>query len=152
MSPEPDTDFRPTKAAGTVGYIDPESYGLNVLTTKSDVYGLGVVLLELLTRKRAIFKIDETSGTPVSLVDFAVPAIKVGELAKILDPRVAPPELNEMEALELVAYTAMHCVNLEGKDRPTMADIVANLERALSLCESSSHGSISSGTISVVSD
>ncbi|XP_015931296.1 putative serine/threonine-protein kinase-like protein CCR3 [Arachis duranensis] len=152
MSPEPDTDFRPTKAAGTVGYIDPESYGLNVLTTKSDVYGLGVVLLELLTGKRAIFKIDETSGTPVSLVDFAVPAIKVGELAKILDPRVAPPELNEMEALELVAYTAMHCVNLEGKDRPTMADIVANLERALSLCESSSHGSISSGTISVVSD
>ncbi|RYQ99951.1 hypothetical protein Ahy_B07g087980 [Arachis hypogaea] len=152
MSPESDIDFRPTKAAGTVGYIDPEYYGLNVLTAKSDVYGLGVVLLELLTGKRAIFKIDETSGTPVSIVDFAVPAIKVGELAKILDPRVAPPELNEMEALELVAYTAMHCVNLEGKDRPTMADIVANLERALSLCESSSHGSISSGTISVVSE
>ncbi|KAL9316249.1 hypothetical protein ACSQ67_017250 [Phaseolus vulgaris] len=151
MSPESDLDYRPTKAAGTVGYIDPEYYGLNVLTAKSDVYGLGVVLLELLTGKRAIFKNDENGGTPVSLVDFAVPVIMAEELAKILDPRVEPPELNETEAVELVAYTAMHCVNLEGKDRPTMADIVANLERALALCDTS-HGSISSGTVSIVSD
>ncbi|RZB73010.1 putative serine/threonine-protein kinase-like protein CCR3 [Glycine soja] len=151
MSPEPDRDHRPMKAAGTVGYIDPEYYGLNVLTAKSDVYGLGVVLLELLTGKRAIFKYGEDGGTPLSVVDFAVPAILAGELVKILDPRVGPPDVNEAEAVELVAYTAIHCVNLEGKDRPTMADIVANLERALAICESS-HDSTSSGTISVVSE
>ncbi|KAF7830942.1 putative serine/threonine-protein kinase-like protein CCR3 [Senna tora] len=152
MGPDTDQDYRPTKAAGTVGYIDPEYYGLNVLTAKSDVYGFGIVLLELLTGKRAIFKDGENGGTPVSVVDFAVPAIMAGELVKILDPRVGPPELNESEAVELVAYTAMHCVNLEGKDRPTMTDIVANLERALALCDSS-HGSISSsGTISIVSE
>lgn len=152
MGPESERDFRPMKAAGTVGYIDPEYYGLNVLTAKSDVYGLGVVLLELLTGKRAIFKDDESGGTPVSLVDFAVPAIMAGELVKILDKRVGPPEINEAEAVELVAYTAMHCVNLEGKERPTMADIVANLERALDICDHS-HGSISSsGIVSVASD
>ncbi|KAL3581656.1 hypothetical protein D5086_015988 [Populus alba] len=100
---------------------------------------------ELLTGKRAIFKGDDNGGTPTSIVDFAVPKIMVNELGKILDPRVGPPEVNEAEAVELVGYTAMHCVNLEGKDRPTMADIVANLERALSLCDGSSHGSISSG-------
>ncbi|CAK7325864.1 unnamed protein product [Dovyalis caffra] len=153
MGPESERDYnyRPTKAAGTVGYIDPEYYGLNVLTAKSDVYGLGVVLLELLTGKRAIFKGDDNGGTPTSIVDFAVPRIMVNELGKILDARVGPPQLNEAEAVELVGYTAMHCVNLEGKDRPTMTDIVANLERALSLCDGS-HGSISSGTISIVSD
>lgn len=152
MGPESERDFRPMKAAGTVGYIDPEYYGLNVLTAKSDVYGLGVVLLELLTGKRAIFKDDESGGTPVSLVDFAVPAIMAGELVKILDKRVGPPEINEAEAVELVAYTAMHCVNLEGKERPTMADIVANLERALDICDHS-HGSISSsGIVSIASD
>lgn len=151
MGPDSDHDYRPTKAAGTVGYIDPEYYGLNVLTAKSDVYGFGMVLLELLTGKRAIFKDGENGGTPVSLVDFAVPAIINDELPKILDMRVGPPEMNEAEAVELVAYTAKHCVNLEGKDRPTMTDIVANLERALSLCDSS-HGSISSGTISIVSE
>ncbi|XP_020223587.1 putative serine/threonine-protein kinase-like protein CCR3 [Cajanus cajan] len=151
MSPEPDSDYRPMKAAGTVGYIDPEYYGLNVLTAKSDVYGLGVVLLELLTGKRAIFKYGEDGGTPLSVVDFAVPAIMAGELVKILDPRVGPPDVNEAEAVELVAYTAIHCVNLEGKDRPTMADIVVNLERALSICDSS-QDNISSGTICVVSE
>lgn len=153
MSPEPDRDYKPMKAAGTVGYIDPEYYGLNVLTAKSDVYGLGVVLLELLTGKRAIFKHGggEDGGTPLSLVDFAVPAIMAGELVKILDPRVGPPEPNEAEAVELVAYTAMHCVNLEGKDRPTMADIVANLEQALVICDGGSDSN-SSVTITVVSD
>ena len=35
--------------------------------------------------------------------------------------------------MELVANTAVHCVNLEGKDRPTMGDIVANLETALAI-------------------
>ncbi|CAJ1859893.1 unnamed protein product [Sphenostylis stenocarpa] len=154
MSPEPDHDYRPMKVAGTLGYIDPEYYGLNVLTTKSDVYGLGIVLLELLTGKRAIFKYDEDggtplSGTPLSVVDFAVPPILAGELVKILDPRVGPPDVTEAEAVELVAYTAIHCVNLEGKDRPTMADIVVNLERTLAICESS-HDSISSDTIHCV--
>ncbi|XP_010689641.2 putative serine/threonine-protein kinase-like protein CCR3 [Beta vulgaris subsp. vulgaris] len=151
MGPESDQDLRPTKAAGTVGYIDPEYYGLNVLTAKSDVYGLGVVLLELLTGKRAIFRSNNGDGDPTSVVDFAVPAILAGELVKILDQRVGLPETNEIEAVELVAYTALHCVHLEGKDRPTMADIVSNLERALTLCDDS-HGSISSIELSIGSD
>lgn len=153
MGPESDVDFRPVKAAGTVGYIDPEYYGLNVLTAKSDVYGLGVVLLELLTGKRAIFKSGEDGGgDPVSVVDFAVPVILAGEMDKVLDMRVGQPEVSEAEAVELVAYTAVHCVNLEGKDRPSMSDIVANLERALALCNGDSHGSISSDPLSIVSE
>lgn len=153
MGPESDADFRPVKAAGTVGYIDPEYYGLNVLTAKSDVYGLGVVLLELLTGKRAIFKSGEDGGGgPVSVVDFAVPVILAGEMDKVLDMRVGQPEVSEAEAVELVAYTAVHCVNLEGKDRPSMSDIVANLDRALALCNDDSHGSISSDPLSIVSE
>ncbi|KFK34833.1 hypothetical protein AALP_AA5G199000 [Arabis alpina] len=157
MGPELGKDHhphRPTKAAGTVGYIDPEYYSLNVLTDKSDVYGLGVVLLELLTGKRAIFKNSgdvEEDCVPVHLVDYSVPAITADELGRILDQRVGSPELGEGDAVELVAYTAMHCVNAEGRNRPTMTDIVGNLERALDLC-GDSHGSISSGICSIVSD
>nr|GMD02101.1 putative serine/threonine-protein kinase-like protein CCR3 [Ipomoea batatas] len=96
-------------------------------------------------------KANGGEGAPMSLVDYALPAIMAGELTKILDPRVGLPDPNEAEAVELVAYTAMHCVNLEGKDRPSMTDIVVNLERALNHCEDS-HGSISSGQISIVSE
>ncbi|XP_068668379.1 putative serine/threonine-protein kinase-like protein CCR3 [Aristolochia californica] len=150
MGPESDGEHLSMKAAGTVGYMDPEYYGLHHLTPKSDVYGLGVVLLEVLTGRRAIFK-EEGEAGPTSVVDYAVPRIVAGELTAVLDPTVKLPELNESEAVELVAYTAMHCVNLEGKERPTMGDVVANLERALSLCEDS-HGSISSASISLASD
>src|SRR5690348_18057250 len=48
------------------------------------VYGLGVVLLELLTGKRAIFRDKNSDGDPISVVDYAVPAILAGELAMIL--------------------------------------------------------------------
>jgi hypothetical protein len=48
----------------------------------------------------------------------------------------------EAEAVELVAYTAVHCVQLERKDRPAMADIVANLETAFALFEGSFDGDL----------
>lgn len=135
MEPESDQEFMSTRAAGTVGYIDPEYYVLNVLTAKSDVYGLGVVLLELLTGKRAVFKNDEDGVVPMGVVEYATPLIAKGKLQNVLDKRVGPPEMQETEAVELMAYTAMHSVNLEGKERPNIIDIVANLERAVALCE-----------------
>ncbi|THU51679.1 hypothetical protein C4D60_Mb06t33590 [Musa balbisiana] len=148
MGPESEGEHLSARAAGTIGYMDPEYYGMHHLTVKSDVYGLGVVMLEALTGKNAIFKDDD--GNPTSVVDYAVPCIVAGEVGKVLDARVGQPGLHEAEAVELVAYTAVHCVNLEGKDRPSMIDIVANLESALALCEES-HGSISSASISFAS-
>ncbi|OEL16927.1 putative serine/threonine-protein kinase-like protein CCR3 [Dichanthelium oligosanthes] len=57
-----------TVKAGTVGYMDPEYYNLNHLTVKSNVYGFGVVMLEVLTGKHAIFK-EAEGGSPESVVD-----------------------------------------------------------------------------------
>ncbi|KAF2319129.1 hypothetical protein GH714_013494 [Hevea brasiliensis] len=86
--------------------------------------------------KRAIFKDDENGGTP-SVVDFAVPRIMSGGLVKVLDPRVG-----QAEAVVLVAYTALRCVNLEAKDRPSMTDVVVNLEKALFLCNGRMEGEV----------
>lgn len=135
------------KAVGTVGYIDPEYYVMNVLTTKSDVYGLGVVLLELLTGKKAVFK-NEGESSPIGVVEYAGPKIACGEVWNVLDHRVGLPEVNEIEAIEIMAYIAMHCVNLEGKERPNMNDIVANLERALEFLEGNVSMSSFSATLS----
>ncbi|XP_037492715.1 putative serine/threonine-protein kinase-like protein CCR3 [Jatropha curcas] len=125
------------KAAATVGYTDPDYYCGNVLTAKSDIYSLGVVLLELLTGKKAIFRDHYDGDISRSLVDFVVPKILANELVKVLDHRIGPPEsANEVEAVEMMAYTALHCVNSERNNRPNIAGVVANLEQALSL----SHG------------
>ncbi|KAJ3687630.1 hypothetical protein LUZ61_016794 [Rhynchospora tenuis] len=150
MGPETDESHLETKAAGTVGYMDPEYYGTNQVTVKSDVYGFGVVMLEVLTGRRAIFKYEGGDGEPVSVVDYAVPSIEAGEVGSILDPRVAPAASQEAEAVELVAYMATHCVKLEGRDRPSIADVVANLETALALFEDSQRSG-SSANASVIS-
>ncbi|KAJ4971716.1 hypothetical protein NE237_004815 [Protea cynaroides] len=141
-SQSPAEEHTSTKAVGTVGYMDPDQYyGLNVLTVKSDVYSFGVVLLKILTGKKAIFMEEGEGGGLTSVVDYTVPKILAGELESVLDARVGLPEAHEAEAVELVAYMAVQCVNLEGKKRSTMADIVVNLERALSICNDS-HGSM----------
>ncbi|XP_048231484.1 putative serine/threonine-protein kinase-like protein CCR3 [Ricinus communis] len=115
--------------------IDPEFN--RILNAKSDVYSFGVVLLVLLTGKAAIFEdIDSRRGL-IDIASFAVPKILSNELFMVLDPRVGPPEQtgNEAEAVDLVAKTAVCCMNLEGKNRPTMSDIAANLKQSFSLCD-----------------
>ncbi|KAK4855567.1 hypothetical protein QYF36_008564 [Acer negundo] len=146
MGPESDLESMTTKAVGTVGYIDPEYYMLNVLTAKSDVYGFGVVLLELLTGKKAVFKNEEDGTGPMGVVEYAVPLIAARQLHKVLDKRVRLPKINEAEAVDLLATTALHCVNLEGRERPNLSDIVSNLEKASALCEDSSFNFFSTTT------
>ncbi|RLN12646.1 putative serine/threonine-protein kinase-like protein CCR3 [Panicum miliaceum] len=72
----------PVEAAGTVGYMDPEYYAQRSLTVKSDTYSFGVVMLEVLTGKPAIFKDEADGGSPVSVVDYAVPSIVAWEVGR----------------------------------------------------------------------
>ncbi|KAI4324307.1 hypothetical protein L6164_023859 [Bauhinia variegata] len=111
--------------AGTLGYLDPEYYRLHYLTTKSDVYSFGVLLLEVLSGRKAIDMQYEEGN----IVQWAVPLIKTGDIAAILDPVLKPP--SDLEALKRIANVACKCVRMRGKERPSMDKVTTALERAL---------------------
>ncbi|KAJ4713740.1 serine/threonine-protein kinase-like protein CCR4 [Melia azedarach] len=132
MGPGEDESHLSLKAAGTVGYMDPEYYRLQQLSKKSDVYSFGVVLLEILTGYKAIHRNE--NGVPRNVVDFVVPYIVQDDIHRVLDHKMPPPTPFEIEAVAYVGYLAADCVSLEGRDRPSMTEVVNSLERALAAC------------------
>ncbi|KAM0910053.1 hypothetical protein ACQ4PT_014421 [Festuca glaucescens] len=113
---------------GTFGYLDPEYFQTGRLKPASDVYSLGVLMLEVLTGNQAMVK------PQLDMVCFALPIIESGDLGELLDKRPAPePTPRQLQALEYVAQTAARCVQMEGKDRPAISEVAAGLETALEL-------------------
>ncbi|KAL2548680.1 Serine/threonine-protein kinase-like protein ACR4 [Forsythia ovata] len=113
--------------AGTLGYLDPEYYRLHYLTTKSDIYSFGVLILEILSGRKAIDMQFEEGN----IVEWAVPLIKAGDILAVLDPVLKPP--TDLEALKRIANVASKCVRMRGKERPSMDKVTTALERALAL-------------------
>jgi serine/threonine protein kinase len=122
------------------GYADPEYCSTTGrIKPASDVYGLGVVMLEVLTAQPPVMSVwDEAkqSVVPMSLASFALPSIQAGRLGSVLDRRPAPQPTTwqQLQPLQLVANMVARCLCLHGDNRPAISDdIVANLEQALRL-------------------
>lgn len=105
-----------TAAAGTFCYIDPEYQQTGMLGTKSDIYSLGVVLLQILTGK-----------PPMGLTHQVETAIENDQFAEVLDPKVKDWPVEE--ALSM-AKMALRCCELRKKDRPDLdSEILPELHR-----------------------
>lgn len=122
-----------TQVKGTFGYLDPEYFQSSQFTEKSDVYSFGVVLVELMTGNKAIsFTTDEEER---SLATRFLLAMEENRFFKILDKQVL--EQGKKEDLMAVANLARRCLDLNGKKRPTMKEVVAELENVKSRTASS---------------
>ncbi|KAJ9675890.1 hypothetical protein PVL29_024721 [Vitis rotundifolia] len=113
-----------TAVQGTPGYLDPESMQTYRVTEKSDVYSFGVVLVELLTGKKALF-FDRPQEQRI-LTMFFLLALKDNSLFQVLDDCIVN-NANHMQILK-VAQLAKRCLSIKGEDRPTMKEVVLELE------------------------
>lgn len=114
---------------GTFGYVDPECLTRDLVTTKSDVYNFGVVLLELLSGCKAIHM--NADGKHENIVGCLVPYIIQGYISRVFDPRMPSLGPLEIKAVADVARLAADCVVVESRDRPNMREVVNSLDRAL---------------------
>ncbi|XP_047965604.1 wall-associated receptor kinase-like 8 [Salvia hispanica] len=113
-----------TRVLGTFGYLDPEYFQSNQFTEKSDVYSFGVVMVELLTGERAISSIRTEAGR--SLATHFLHSMEENVLFEILDARVLRE--GKRDEIVAVAQLARRCLHLNGKRRPTMKEVSAELE------------------------
>ncbi|PIN20961.1 Serine/threonine protein kinase [Handroanthus impetiginosus] len=114
-----------TLVKGTFGYIDPEYFQSSQFTEKSDVYSLGVVLVELLTGLKPIMP-STSEEDAKSLVFRFLSSVNEDNLDSILDDQVATE--GEREGIVSVAKLARRCLNLNGKKRPNMKEVAMELE------------------------
>ncbi|KAK2971815.1 hypothetical protein RJ640_009724, partial [Escallonia rubra] len=104
------TQYRMTSTAGTFCYIDPEYQQTGMLGIKSDIYSLGIMLLQLVTAK-----------PPMGLTHHVERAIEKGTFGEMLDPAI--PDWPVEEATKF-AKLALKCAELRRKDRPDLRSVV----------------------------
>ncbi|XP_010532727.1 PREDICTED: receptor-like kinase TMK4 [Tarenaya hassleriana] len=111
-----------TRLAGTFGYLAPEYAATGRVTTKVDVYAFGVVLMEMITGRKALD--DSLPDERSHLVTwFRRILINKENVPKALDETLEPDE-ETMASIYRVSELAGHCTAREPHQRPDMGHAV----------------------------
>ncbi|AET03604.2 Serine/Threonine-kinase Cx32, related protein [Medicago truncatula] len=114
-----------TRVMGTYGYAAPEYIATGHLYVKSDVYGFGVVLLEILTAMRALDTKRPTGQQ--NLVEWVKPFLSNKKKLKgIMDGRIEG-QYSPKAAVQAAALS-LKCLENDPKQRPSMKEVLESLE------------------------
>ncbi|KAG6781582.1 hypothetical protein POTOM_014493 [Populus tomentosa] len=103
-----------TRVVGTLGYLAPEYAECGKVSTKTDVYAFGVVLLQLITGLKTSDKI--LGGK--SLVGWARPLLKERNYPNLIDQRIL--ESHDVHQLFWMIRVAEKCLSKDPQKRLTM--------------------------------
>ncbi|KAG2409082.1 Receptor-like cytosolic serine/threonine-protein [Vigna angularis] len=111
---------------GTFGYLAPEYFMHGIVDEKTDVFAFGVLLLELITGRRAV-----DSNSRESLVIWAKPLLDAKLVQELVDPRLgANYDLAEMK---YCMETASLCIHHMSSKRPYMDLCVLGCTRVVKM-------------------
>ncbi|KAF9602803.1 hypothetical protein IFM89_031572 [Coptis chinensis] len=117
-----------TDIRGTPGYMDPEYVVTQELTEKSDIYSYGVLLLELLTSRRAI-------QDSKNLVEWSQTYMETeSNLPELVDPAIK--ESFDIEQLQTLVTVVRWCTEREGRSRPSIKQVLRLLYETSDLMHS----------------
>uniref|UniRef100_A0A803LAL3 Protein kinase domain-containing protein n=1 Tax=Chenopodium quinoa TaxID=63459 RepID=A0A803LAL3_CHEQI len=127
-----DKEHVSVRVRGTFGYIAPEYVKRGFLSVKADVYNFGIVLLELLTGRRAVDIIRETKDQELSYWANRMVLKKSKKILELADP-LLQGNFPSRSFYQTFAVAAM-CLVENLTARPMMSDVVAAISYISSDC------------------
>ncbi|GLJ11232.1 hypothetical protein SUGI_0147910 [Cryptomeria japonica] len=113
-----------TELVGTLGYIPPEYGQAWVATLRGDMYSFGVVILELLTKRRPVEVCKAKKST--DLVAWVQEMRSEGKQEEVFDPLLRDKGFED-QMLQVLDVACM-CTNQNPFKRPTIQEVVSWLE------------------------
>ncbi|KFK29958.1 hypothetical protein AALP_AA7G199700 [Arabis alpina] len=115
-----------TAVRGTIGHIAPEYLSTGKSSEKTDVFGYGVMLLELITGQRAFDLARLANDDDVMLLDWVKGLLKEKKLEALVDVDLKGNYIDEQ--VEQLIQVALLCTQSSPMERPKMSEVVRMLE------------------------
>lgn len=143
-----------TSVRGTRGYLAPEWLANLPITSKSDVYSYGMVLLEIVSGRRNFEVSADTNRKKFSI--WAYEEFERGNVEGIVDKRLADQDV-DMEQVTRAIQVSFWCIQEQPSQRPMMGKVVQMLEGITEIerppaPKAATEGSISGTSINVSSN
>ncbi|XP_077217950.1 leucine-rich receptor-like protein kinase family protein isoform X2 [Tasmannia lanceolata] len=114
-----------TKGFLSSRYVAPEIIERNEFTEKTDIYALGVILIELVTGKR---EVDPELGSHVSIVEWARFCYSECHLDTWIDPTMKGHVAEYPDEIVKTMNLAIQCTAVDPSTRPSTANVLKALE------------------------
>ncbi|KAJ4786796.1 Leucine-rich repeat protein kinase family protein [Rhynchospora pubera] len=126
---------------GTFGYLDPEYYATQQFTVKSDIFGFGIILLELVSGYSPI-SAEHFGDNSQYIVEWARKHIESGNIHAIIDKSLEPTY--EIQSVWKITEVALMCVKPRGMDRPSISEVLKEIQEAILIEQKAATGRVES--------